>query len=286
MEMLPSSGGSIEIPENLGVVDAHCHASEFWYEPVEPLLFQMDRHGIERAVIVQVLGQYDNSYQRKCVQAHPDRLCSVVSVDVNREDSCEELERLALEEGATGLFTHSIERSPGDDPLAIWRTAERLKLPVIVPLSRGKGGDSQKERNEFAELIAELPRLPIVLAHLGGAKPPFGEDETSLRAQAFSLSRFPNVYITFGGVGEIAERAFPLGPGHYYGPFPPYHMMAYEAFGAERLMWGSNYPRVSGHEGYAGALASAKERFAGLPENEQGLIFGGNANRLYFSRAA
>ena len=31
------------------IVDTHSHVSPYWYEPVESLLFQMDRHGVQSA---------------------------------------------------------------------------------------------------------------------------------------------------------------------------------------------------------------------------------------------
>ena len=32
------------------IVDTHCHVSQVYYEPVETLLFQMDRAGVDHAV--------------------------------------------------------------------------------------------------------------------------------------------------------------------------------------------------------------------------------------------
>ena len=57
--------------------------------------------------------------------------------------------------------------------------------------------------------------------------------------------------------------------------------MAYEAFGPERLMWGSDYPPVSGREGYANALRLTLAEFEAKPEEERRAIFGGVAMRLY-----
>ncbi len=37
------------------VVDAHCHVSPVWYEPVETLLFQMERNGVDTAILIQML---------------------------------------------------------------------------------------------------------------------------------------------------------------------------------------------------------------------------------------
>jgi L-fuconolactonase len=268
------------------IVDTHCHASTVWYEPLELLRFQMHRCGVDRAVLVQIYGQYDNSYQRDCVESGSGSLASVVAVDVQRPDACGQLETLAAA-GAVGLRLAANDRSPGADPLAIWRTAERLALPVSVALAGRMGCKSDSEREEFTELITALPALPIVIEHLGGPHPPFDEREHRIREHSFGLSRFPNVYMKFGGVAEIARKTASFENGAIYrGPIPPYHMKAYETFGPERLMWGSNYPPVSFLEGYERALSSARERFAGIPRADQELIFGGVAERLYFSRSA
>ena len=50
----------------MGWVDSHCHVSPLWYEPVESLLFPMDRFGVEHAVLVQMFGQTDNDYLYEC----------------------------------------------------------------------------------------------------------------------------------------------------------------------------------------------------------------------------
>ena len=63
------------------VIDTHCHASDIWYEPVETLLFEMDRNGVDAAVLIQINGQTDNSYQEECLRRYPGRFASVVSVD-------------------------------------------------------------------------------------------------------------------------------------------------------------------------------------------------------------
>ena len=57
--------------------------------------------------------------------------------------------------------------------------------------------------------------------------------------------------------------------------------MAYEAFGADRIMWGSDFPPVAGREGYRNALRLPMMRFAGLPDAERAKMFGGNALKVF-----
>jgi predicted TIM-barrel fold metal-dependent hydrolase len=52
-----------------------------------------------------------------------------------------------------------------------------------------------------------------------------------------------------------------------------------KTFGADRLMWGSNFPAA---EGTLSALLAASRRVIGcLPEQDQEAIFGGAAKRIY-----
>ena len=77
------------------VVDSHCHVSSSWYEPVETLIHQMDANGVDHAVLVQIQGQTDNSYQFACLRRHPGRFASVVAVDTQGSNAVRDLERLA-----------------------------------------------------------------------------------------------------------------------------------------------------------------------------------------------
>jgi L-fuconolactonase len=259
------------------IVDTHCHASLSWYEPVESLLFQMDRYEVQHAVLIQVRGQTDNEYQFDCVERFPDRLVSVVVVDAASPDAPSELERLKAR-GARGVRFWTNTRSPGDDPLLIWRTAARLGLSVSC-----NGSPATFASDEFAALVQEIPDLPIVIEHLGGSgrAPDEGPPYTA-RRDVFALARFPNVYIRIHGLGEFAERASPVRePFPFVEPIPPLLELAYEAFGARRMMWGSNYPPVSRNEGYGNSLRLTLERFAETSENERSRIFGGTALELY-----
>lgn len=245
------------------VVDSHCHVSPSWYEPVELLLFQMERNGVDHAVLIQMQGQSDNRYQQECQRRYPGKFASVVVVDVNREGVVADLERWAGE-GASGV------RLGPDAPLPLWEAAARLGLSVSC------GGNSQRVASpEFDKLFGHLPELPIVIEHLGGLK---GEDEH--RGKVFDLARHPNAYMKIHGLGEFSRRAMPVKePLPFVEPIPRLLDDAYRAFGPSRLMWGSDYPPVSSREGYANALAFTRAEL----QHQSGLddIFGSTALRVF-----
>ncbi len=250
------------------IVDSHCHVSPCWYEPVETLLFQMDRNGVERAVLIQMNGQADNRYQFEVTRRFPDRFVSVAWIQTDLAGACDEL-RLLAGHGTSGVRLSATTRSPGEDPLAIWRTAAGLRLSVSC------GGSSAEFASEtFAGVVRAFPELPIVVEHLGGPNHPRA-DALEERRKVFDLARFPNVYIKVHGLGEFCRRRLPVAAGFPFDhPIPPLLEMAYARFGPRRMMWGSDYPPVSAREGYRNALRLTLDQFASKGEDDRELIFG------------
>ena len=250
----------------MGFVDSHCHASLQWYEPIETLLYEMDRNDVDQAVLIQINGQYDNSYQQECVRRYPDRLASVVLVDHLQPDAPAILERLAAA-GASGVRLPPGARSPGDDPLAIWRAAARLRLTV----SCGGGLNADFASDAFADLLGALPDLQVVIEHLASVgQPDPGDTRRVQRERAFALARFPNACIKVPGLGEFARRALPVPTGAFpfVQPIPDYLEQVLTAFGPSRMMWGSDFPPVATREGYRNALRLCIDQFAASSETE------------------
>jgi len=210
------------------------------------------------------------------VRAHPDRLASVVHVDGALPSAPATLEQLAAE-GATGVRLGAEVRSAGDDPLAVWRAAERLRLAVSCYRA---GTDPRR----VAEIARALPRLKIVLEHYTArANTPA---EQAFRPAVADLARFPNVYVKVTGLGEFAQRARPVRrPFPFEEPIPANLSDAYVAFGPRRMMWGSDYPPVANREGYGNALELCRAQFAARPQEERELIFGEVAAEVFWPTA-
>lgn len=234
------------------IVDTHCHAGHNWFEPVELLLFQMNVNNVDRAVLIQHRGTFDNTYLFECANRFPGRFVVVAMVDTSQPDAPSALERWAAQ-GAVGVRLGPTVRSPGPDPLAIWRKAAELGLVVS---SLGDVADFASD--DFNNLVAKLTNLPIIVEHLAGirqgAEPPYATYK-----KALALANYPNTYIKVGGLGEISARPTVLEPRFSFDFTPPLIEMAYDAFGPRRMMWGSDYPPVSGREGYRNALNGVKE---------------------------
>jgi L-fuconolactonase len=257
------------------IVDTHTHASRAWFEPIEALIDQMNHNDVQYAVLVQIRGQYNNDYQFECVERFPDRLVPVVAVDAQAHSAEQQLEELK-KRGARGirLWASWIDQAG----LRLWRAAAALNVPVSC-----NGSAAEFASDEFAALVQSLPDLPIVIEHFGAStNRDRGGVLDDVRRKVLALSRFPNAYMKIHGLGEFAERASPVSePFPFVRPIPPRLREAYGAFGADRLMWGSNFPPVSGLEGYRHSLRLPMAEFGDLPANERGMIFGGTAARVY-----
>jgi L-fuconolactonase len=260
------------------MIDSQCHVSPVWYEPAEALLDQMARAGVSQAVLIQMLGQTDNRYQQNCLRRFPGRFASVVLVDPGSPDALTELRQLS-DEGAAGVRLRPAARSPGRDPLGIWRCAEECGIAVSCV-----GNSAAFSSAEFAQLVEQVPKLAIVLEHLGGtSQPDASAAAEAQRLQVMQLAQYPNVYLKAPGLGELmARQSPPPASGSPFAPtIPTVLKTAIDAFGARRLMWGSDFPPVSSREGYCNSNALLRHALEDLPPADLDEIFANVARRVF-----
>jgi L-fuconolactonase len=262
------------------IVDSHAHVASNWYEPIQVLEDQMCRNNVDRAILTQPLGNFDNGYIEACRHADPERYATIVGIDPSAPDATSAMAQCERS-GASGVRLRPGARSRGGDGLDVWRAAGACGLAVSSP-----GTSADFASAAFGDLVEALPDVTIVLEHLaGGNSPAVSGEGVAARRSAFLLARFPNVFLKVPGIGEVAPRsadrsaAFP-----FTLPDPDPFTEALLAFGAHRLMWGSDFPVVSSREGYANALRFCRDHFAGCTEAERYLIFGGVADRVFARR--
>ena len=256
------------------IVDTHSHAGVNWFEPVETILHQMNVNGVRQTALIQHGGNYHNEYLLECVRRFPNRFGAVIWVDVNDPNATDTLEGLAQHKEVVGLRLHPTQRSPEPDSLAIWRKAAELDLPVSCFVRHAADAADPG----FQAIVEQFPNLTFILEHLAGAYRPISPHSVTAPfedyKEALTLARFPNTYIKFGGLGEFCVRPNPLAAQYGFEEIPPLMEMAYEAFGPERMMWGSDFPRVAGREGYRNSLEALKEYPCFKNQEEWDWVFG------------
>ncbi|PPK85901.1 L-fuconolactonase [Neolewinella xylanilytica] len=128
---------------------------------------------------------------------------------------------------------------------------------------------------ESIRLVAAYPDQPFVLDHL--AKPVIaGQPDREWRNQIESLAGHEQVYCKLSGmVTEVHDRNWTPQL------LQPYIEVVLEAFGPERVMYGSDWPVCLVAAEYSAQLRALEFACAALSESEKHAIFGKNAAGFY-----
>lgn len=118
------------------------------------------------------------------------------------------------------------------------------------------------------------PDLTLVVDHL--AKPPIrGAGWDVWRQELGQAAARPNVTAKISGLDTAA------GPGWTADELRPSVEVAIEAFGPERLLFGSDWPVCRLVSTYGALVSAAEALIAGLSDTERAAIMGGTARRVY-----
>jgi L-fuconolactonase len=126
-----------------------------------------------------------------------------------------------------------------------------------------------------ARAAAAAPGLRFVLDHLG--KPPIASGRTEpWAADLRRLAALPNTVGKLSGLVTEADwdrwRVTDL---------RPYTDVALDAFGPDRLMFGSDWPVCTLAASYGDVLEAARDLTAGLSPGERAAVFSGTATAVY-----
>lgn len=235
------------------IIDSHCHAWPLWpYQPpvpddgrgaVEQLLWEMDQNGVDRATLVCARierNPNNNEYVAGCVAAHPGRLHQFADLDCrwspeyHTPGAADRLRTLCDRMPIAGI-THYVEpENDGwmrtDEARALFGEAARRDL--IVSLAA-----SPAWQEDLRALARAFPSLPILCHHLAGIGGWSGGREDGVRRVVASAGE-PNILVKVSGFYYGSDR-----PWEYPHCDALWAVRAlYEAFGAHRLCWGSDYP--------------------------------------------
>jgi L-fuconolactonase len=160
-----------------------------------------------------------------------------------------------------------------DIPDPTWIDDPALDAAVVAMLGHGLVFDALVLEPHLAplEAFARLyPDLPIVIDH--GAKPRIAGGHYREWRQAMQrLATLGNVCCKLSGLLTEAEEQKPQA-------LRPYIETILELFGADRVIWGSDWPVVNLTGSYACWIEQCREI---VPEADHAMVFGDNARRFY-----
>ncbi|MFC6704887.1 amidohydrolase family protein [Flexivirga alba] len=249
---------------------------------IDGLLRSLDAAGVERAALVHASTVYgfDNSYAADALDRHPDRLVGVCAVDFLSPTAIDDLRHWIGERGFSGVRIRVSDGTTAvpaqgsgvsdEGMAAVWDYLDTQHIPVCIQMH-------SKDTNKLVSVLERHPRLTVLLDHGGrpnaaGGPPYNGLDELA------TLSKYDGVHLKITPpmlrrlgeepgvdaievVGELVHR-----------------------FGADHLMWGSNFPASDGT--LASLRDSIHSHFVGLTDAQLTGVLGANAARVYTASAA
>jgi len=249
-------------------VDTHVHAGLTKYEPIESLVDQMFRHRVDHAVLVQHAGVFDNSYLIECAMRYPGRFAVACHVDTQRSDAAEQLsawvERSPAVQGVRLYLAQLFGGAPGAE--AAWKRADELGLIITVGGTLRELSSPDMETN-----VKRFTRARLHLEHLAHPDPKEAAPFETYRA-ALALAKYEHVSLKVSGFYSITQL-----------PFSPYtdtirfFELARDAFGAKRMMWGSDFPPVSYREGYHNTVRFAAQHLPLASAEDRAYLLGRTA---------
>ena len=234
----------------------------------EGLLSEMEASDVERAVLVQPLGAYsfDNRYAVASASAFPDRFAAACCVDPYGDSPAETLHGWLEGSGVGGVrfFALSRQRSWLGDPttFVLWEQAIASGAHVIVTVY-------ESQFDELASVLARFGDAVVSLDHCGFC-------DVASPEPLLALARFDNLHLKV--TTNVMDAATAV-----EGTARRFVARLAGAFGAERLMWGSDFCQT--HDRPYGELVRAGvEAFGDLSGAQQDACLGGNARRVWFGR--
>ena len=226
------------------IIDTHCHAGKNWFLPIESLEFEMKKSKVDAALLVQHGGNYDNEYIINQSEKNPKKFKCVVLIDPDEKKPITKLEKLK-EKKISGLrlFPNSVFSNLSNQN-EIWSKSGEMN--ILISCQPYSSEESFYEK-EFINIVENNPQTTIIIEHLGGIC-----INGSLKSfnKFLDIAQYPNIYIKVPGLGEVLDRPKILKPEFSFQKNSEYFGRTLEAFGSDRMMWGSDYPPSAGREGY------------------------------------
>ncbi|MEV0614317.1 amidohydrolase family protein [Nonomuraea sp. NPDC050404] len=228
--------------------------------------------GVTRTVLVQVLADLAETREFLNLAARSELVAGVVGwVDLTAPDVADTL--AALPSGLVGV-RHGVQSEP--DPGWLSRPDVRRGLAAVA--AAGLSYDLLTLPHQLpaaVETVRALPELTFVLDHL--SKPPIAAGELEpWRSRILELAAGPNVYCKLSGLVTEADWG-----SWRTADLRPYAETVLEAFGPERVMFGSDWPVCLLAAEYDQVVTAADELCAGLSDGERSEVFAGTARRAY-----
>ena len=243
-----------------------------WYldapASAEELAAAMEESAVDQAILVQAVGAYthDNRYAADAARADPDHFLSACCIDVQAKDAAQTLDYWIRERGMSGIRLFALAREGpswliDERTFPLWKRADELDAHVIVTIL-------PHQLDELETVLTRFPEIPVSLDHCAFA---LGQPDSADRL--FQLSARSNLHLKVSThvLDDAVARE---------GSARPLVRRLVDAFGSDRIMWGSDFCQTHDRS-YVALVELARESFAALAPKERAACQAGTARRLW-----
>ena len=231
----------------------------------DDLLNEMDEAGVDAAAIHPPTSwdPHANELAVEAARQHPDRLSVLGNFPLERPESRSLIDGWKRRPGMLGLrftFLQPHQRTwPTDGTIAwLWPAAERAGLPVALAAAH------------FLPVVGQVaerhPGLRLIVDHMGRASGTKDDAAFATFPDLLALARYRNVAVKATGAPSYSSEPYP------YRNIQGYLRQLYDAFGPERMFWGTDITRMPCS--WRQCVSLFTEELPWLPARDKELIMG------------
>ena len=181
--------------------------------------------------------------------------------------------------GRGALFAHLEAGTFMADMELLARRDLHLDVALTLAPRHGRDGESRRASVDgFFTLARRLPELRVVIEHIGAVAVDGGTPPRQWVDAVQAAAALPQVALKVSAVIENSVVQPPPADLDYYRPVLD---TLWQAFGQERLVYGSNWPVCERAGSYARAIDVVRRYFATHGRRAVARYFGANAARIY-----
>jgi predicted TIM-barrel fold metal-dependent hydrolase len=147
---------------------------------------------------------------------------------------------------------------------ALWQRCleEKASMSILAPITR---------MHDVARLVEKFPDLDVVIDHMADCPP----DRPEMLKHLLALKRYPNVFVKVSHAWSLSRQPYP------YPDCQAQIKRIYDAFGPQRMMWGTDWPLVEAYCGYAKALSIIRDEMPFLNAEDKKWVLSKTVSRVF-----
>lgn len=280
------------------IIDTHIHFYQVtapggipWPSPKQKLIYRdvtpteymevAKTNGISGVVIVEANPTVKENYRVLDITKGKSLFRGLVgNVEIGTPDFADNLDKLAKDKRVVGIrgFLWAPTLSLDEKQLADVKTLEARGMTLDI-ISR----NTLNPKDKVDALAKAAPNLRIIIDHLAGAKGP-KVDPTWAEAM-HKLAQNKNIYIKFSSFFDMYNPAAtedePWKAPTDVGSYKPHFDVLMKEFGADRLIFGSNWPVVALGGDIATEISIAEEYLKAYGNGVRDKVMYKNAEKFY-----